>query len=395
MPDTSSAQVNDRTDPAAARAAERMRDAAESVLASLAGAEHAAARERAAWPWTEASDEERRRWFYTPTDHGGLAVADMTPTQYRRVMALLAAGLSEAGYVTMCTVIGLENVLDRTEGFAGFHFGRERGRDPGQYQLRIFGAPGERVWGWRFGGHHVSVNNLVVDGVLVSCTPCFLGADPARSPLLGGTELRPLGGVEDLGRALLRSLTEPLRAQAVLSPRAPLDLVTANRSRVRPGDRVIPLGGLFRDRFTDPDDARRMDETFRSGERHYGVTEADHAAVELTAEPRGVPGSALDTNQRELLRAVLGCYTGRAPEELAEREAARYAGPALDAVHFAWAGSVEPGQACYYRLHGPGLLVEYDNTQRMANHAHSVWRDPDGDFGADVLAAHHLTAHSG
>jgi hypothetical protein len=46
---------------------------------------------------------------------------------------------------------------------------------------------------------------------------------------------------------------------------------------------------------------------------------------------------------------VLGCYTGRAPEELAEREAARSAGPALDAVH----------------------------------------------FGADVLAAHHLAAPTG
>lgn len=48
-------------------------------------------------PWNEAADEERRRWFYTPTDHGGLAVADMTPGQYRRAMRLVASGLSEAG----------------------------------------------------------------------------------------------------------------------------------------------------------------------------------------------------------------------------------------------------------------------------------------------------------
>jgi len=47
-------------------------------------------------------------------------------------------------------------------------------------------------------------------------------------------------------------------------------------------------------------------------------------------------------------------------------------------VHFAWAGSIEPGQPHYYRLQGPRLLAEYDNTQRDMNHVHTVWRDPEG-----------------
>ena len=37
------------------------------------------------------------------------------------------------------------------------------------------------------------------------------------------------------------------------------------------------------------------------------------------------------------------------------------------------------------------LLAEYDNTQRGANHVHTVWRDPRADFGRDVLAAHYAT----
>ena len=37
----------------------------------------------------------------------------------------------------------------------------------------------------------------------------------------------------------------------------------------------------------------------------------------------------------------------------------------------------------------PTLLIEYDNTQNDANHIHSVWHDPRGDFGADVLGAHY------
>ncbi|WP_211241420.1 DUF3500 domain-containing protein [Pseudonocardia spinosispora] len=350
-------------------------------------------RERAHRPWSPGSDDERRRWFYTPTDHGGLTVADMTATQYRRTMALVATGLSEAAYVTVATIMGLENVLDHTEGFARTTTMRERWRDPELYYLRIVGTPGEPVWGWRFGGHHVSLNNLVVDGALVSSTPCFLGADPAGSPLLGGTALRPLGGVEDLGRALVVSLDEGQRSAAVLTPRAPLDVVAANRPRAEPGNRVLPLGELFGDRFTDDEAKDRMNAGHQAGEEHYGITEADHDALELTAVPRGISAARLDSDQRALVVALLDCYTGRVPEELRDRESARFAGSLLDEVHFAWAGSDEPGAACYYRLQGPRLLVEYDNAQRHANHAHSVWRDPEGDFGADVLAAHHRAHH--
>ena len=62
-------------------------------------------------------------------------------------------------------------------------------------------------------------------------------------------------------------------------------------------------------------------------------------------------------------------------------------------MHFAWAGSTDPGEPHYYRLQGPNLLIEWDNTQRGANHAHSVWRDPSSDFGLDVLGRHRADHH--
>src|SRR5882757_2687022 len=258
-------------EPTAARAvADRMSEAGDAVLAGVTGAE----RDQLGRVWSAETEADRRRWFYTPTDHGGLAVADMTAGQYQRAMALVASGLSEAAYGTVATIMGLENLLDRTEGFAGFDFARDRGRDPGQYRLRIFGTPGQPMWGWRFGGHHVSLNNLVVDGELVSSTPCFLGADPASSPLLGAGVLRPLGGMEELARSLLRSLDEQQRSLAVLTPHAPVDIVTANRPRVAPGDRVIPLNELFAGRFADPENDRRMAEAHHLNAEFWGVTEA-------------------------------------------------------------------------------------------------------------------------
>ncbi len=61
----------------------------------------------------------------------------------------------------------------------------------------------------------------------------------------------------------------------------------------------------------------------------------------------------------------------------------------LGRFRFAWAGTLAPGQAHYFRVHGPVTLIEHDNTQNNANHIHSVWRDLTADFGNDALADHY------
>ena len=345
-------------------------------------------------PSDEETDSERRRWFYTPTDHGGLTVHQQRPAQQRAAMRLVASGLSRPGYVTVATTMGLENILDHTEGFVT-RFDRERGRDPGLYYLRVFGDPGSgrtRTWGWRFGGHHVSLNNLIVDGELVATTPCFMGADPAACELLGGAVNRPLARVEDLARELVRGLHPDLAHRAILSPKAPSDFVTANRTTISEGDRVIPLAGLWRDeRFPDPVEQARLQALSDAIDVAAGYEEADHRALEYSDRPKGIPGADLRAEERELLRALLGTYFGRVPEAVSPMAA--YDDAALDALHFAWAGSTESGAPHYYRVQGPRLLLEWDNTQRGANHAHSVWRDPGNDFGLDVLRAHRRRHH--
>jgi Protein of unknown function (DUF3500) len=370
--------------------ADGMAEAARAWLASLDSDQRAVA--CGSVPADADSDTERRRWFYTPTDHGGLTLNQQRPAQQRAAMRLVASGLSAAGYNTVALTMGLENVLDHTEGFTA-SFDRDRGRDPGLYYLRVFGEPGgSGPWAWRFGGHHVSLNYLVADGLLASATPCFIGADPASSPLLGELVHRPLGRVEDLARELVSSLPVELTARAVLLPKAPPDLVTANRSNVAAGDRYIPLTGIWRGpRFIDPAEQTRIQAISDAIDTTAGFDESDHRAVEFTASPKGVPASQLDDRQRAMLRALLGTYFGRVPDGVSPLD--RYHGAELDAVHVAWAGSLAPGQPHYYRVQGPDLLIEWDNTQRGANHAHSVWRDPSRDFGLDVLTLHHRRHH--
>ena len=87
-------------------------------------------------------------------------------------------------------------------------------------------------------------------------------------------------------------------------------------------------------------------------------------------------------------------YARTMRSEIAKEELRRARTAGIERIHFAWAGHVDPTRPHYYRLHGPTLLIEYDNTQNDANHIHTVWHSPQNDFGADLLRAHYLKGHS-
>jgi hypothetical protein len=98
-------------------------------------------------------------------------------------------------------------------------------------------------------------------------------------------------------------------------------------------------------------------------------------------------------DQRARALQLVEEYARNMRAEMAEAELQRLREAGLERLHFAWAGPLGPGQAHYYRLHGPTLLIEFDNTQNDANHIHSVWRDPRNDFGVDPLRAHYRRRH--
>ena len=342
-------------------------------------------RERALW--TFPSTDERHLWFYTPTDHGGVTLGSLRPMQQRKALQFVASGLSTAGYVTVSTIMGLENVLDQVEGW-GIDWGRERGRDPGLYYLRIFGNPEkDSTWSWRFGGHHVSIQHTIVDGGVISSTPCFLGADPASSPLLGAHLLRPLAAAEDIARDIVQSLSQTQLHRALLSPVAPADIVATNRVEIQEGERPLDLKYIFRNIF-EGELLEKIETMQQNADQTLGIQEEHLEAVSYSANPKGVSVKDLDPNQKDAIRSLLDTYLQRVPDSLAEIESAKYQGNMIDELSFAWAGSIEPGKPHYYRIQAAELLVEYDNTQRSVNHVHTVWRNPKNDFGGDVLAEH-------
>ncbi|MEM7321864.1 MAG: DUF3500 domain-containing protein [Actinomycetota bacterium] len=360
------------------RIAAEMSTVAEALLTTLDTSQTAAA----CLPWP--SDDERRTWFFTPTDHGGVSLHELGPAQQRLVMRLLAAVLSHPGYVTTSLIMNQDNLLDQVEGFR-VDFDRERGRDPLLFWIRFFGTPGDRQWSWRFGGHHLSINVTVADGRVVSTTPFFMGADPASAPLLGPHLHRPLGGAEDLGRELARSL-DPGQAAALL-PVPPVDIVGSNRPFLTEGDRPLTIPEVWRGRFEGEIDRllQRMQDVT---EEKLGISEAHVDQLAFSFTPKGVAGRDLTADQREVLLALLRTYVGRIDDTLADEQLTK-AEHALDDLHFLWAGSTEPGDPHYYRIQGGDLFVEYDCAQRDGNHVHTVWRDLTTDFGGDPLAEHY------
>jgi hypothetical protein len=170
----------------------------------------------------------------------------------------------------------------------------------------------------------------------------FFGVNPATVSYAGRPVVRPLAAEEEVARALLEAMSPRQRSLAVTAPVARPDIASGQHARARA---VTPLG---------------------------------------------VPGHLLGPTARALLDRLVAVYLDRLPAALARREAERIDRREL---HFAWEGPPRPGLGHYYRVQAPDLLIEYDNTQDDANHAHTVLRRPDSDFGGDVLGAHYRQAH--
>ena len=82
--------------------------------------------------------------------------------------------------------------------------------------------------------------------------------------------------------------------------------------------------------------------------------------------------------QRALVEALMDRFLGTLAADLVAAQKKRVMEQGIAAFRFAWAGSLTPGEAHYFRVHGPATVIEHDNTQNGANHIHAVWRDLSG-----------------
>ena len=279
-------------------------------------------------------DDERMNWHFIPKPRKGLTFKEMNSAQRELAHAFLSSGLSQKGYAESVTIMSLDQVLKEMETKGPV-------RDPELYYFSLFGTPGAKdPWGWRVEGHHLSLNFTIVDGRIAVAGPAFLGSNPAEVREGPRKGLRVLGVEEDMGRQLVKSLTDEQRKVAIVTETAPKDVLSFNLRKT------------------------------------------------MLQTPVGLAYPQMNDDQKKQVANIVSEYAGRLRGELAADDIARIATAGWDKVQFAWAGGLEPGQPHYYRVQGPSFLIEYDNTQNNANHVHSVWRDLTRDFGEDLLGRH-------
>ncbi len=264
-----------------------MTTAAETLLESLS-------EEKAGAATLPFRDEERENFHYVPLDRKGALYKDMTAVQRANTLKLVHTALSDSGSLKAMQIMDLESVLAEIENDP------ER-RDPEKYWIAIFGTPGELPWGWRFEGHHLSVNQTVTAHG-ISGTLLFFGANPGK--VLDGPKKgkRVLAESEDRGRKFVLSLSTEQQKRAIFAKKAIREIETGQ-----------------------------------------------HSLVEPLAD-KGIPYAALNEDQQRSLEFLVRLYLKRHEDEISEAARHRIEAHGWQNLTFAWAGSTEVGEGHYYRI---------------------------------------------
>ncbi|MFD1140709.1 DUF3500 domain-containing protein [Larkinella insperata] len=291
--------------------------------------------------------EERFDWHYVPRKRNGLPLKQMNPQQRKAAMVLLKTALSDQGYEKVTSIIDLENVLRVVENRPS----NDTYRDPENYSFSVFGDVSNKTpWGWRVDGHHLSLHFSSLTGKVIGMTPTFLGSNPgvvrADVPQKGRQILKQ---EEALALALVTSFNSDQLGRALISETCPGDIVTTNTRK---------------------------------------------ASIE---KKEGIAFPQMTESQQKTFLSLLETYLNNYHVTLKNQQLDKLKKVGLDKLVFAWAGDRQagfgPGKGQYYRIQGPTILIEYDNSQNNANHVHSVVRDLTNDFGEDILAEHYKAQH--
>jgi hypothetical protein len=189
------------------------------------------------------------------------------------------------------------------------------------------------------------MNFSSLDNRIESSTPSFFGSNPGIVMQGADRGKQVLKAEEDLGFSLANALTPSQLKTALVSDMAFPEILSSN---VR---KALPL------------------------------------------DPKGLMYSDMNGPQKDLFMKLLNVYVNNYELGFSHKLMEKIRKAGIENLSFAWAGSLKPGAGHYYRIQGPTLLIEFDNTQNNANHVHTAVRDLTNDFGEDILREHYEKDH--
>jgi hypothetical protein len=290
------------------------------------------------------SDKERFNWNFVPTKRNGISLHALSPAQRELATGLLKASLSDQGFRKASGIMALEQILREVEGRPK----EDTYRDPLNYFFTIFGDPASKeILGWRIEGHHLALNFSSADGSITSATPSFMGSNPAIVPSGSEKGRKTLKDETDLAFSFVNALNADQKNVAIFADEALPEIVSGNSRKAQ------------------------------------------------TLGPKGISYKMLDANQKKNFLNLLNVFVKNYELGFSKKLMTKIENAGIENLSFAWAGSLEEGKAHYYRIQGPMLLIEYDNTQTNANHVHTTVRDLTNDFAEDILKEHYEKEHKG
>lgn len=301
----------------------------------------------------EMDDEEWRKWCNVDNgiyDRQGISLKEMTDTQKQAAFNLMQTSLSAKGLQLSRDIMKTDQTLKEINNGSPIY-------DEELYFFTVMGIPSTtEPWGWQIDGHHLVINYFVL-GDQVVMSPVFMGAEPVITTT-GKYEGNFLFQDEqNLGLALMRSLSEGLQSKAIIEYEKTHDnnVAAANKDNL-----ILNYEGVCVLEF---DEQQRQD------------------LLDLAAE--------YINNLREGHKQIK-------MDEIVKH---------LDETWFAWVGKKDEDAVFYYRIHSPVVLIEFDHQIPVGvpgenmeaptrNHIHTMVRTPNGnDYGKDLLRQHLETHH--
>ena len=305
------------------------------------------------------TDSLRFKWTNLPVGmvpRPGVQYGSLSDPSRMAFHRLLSALLSSQGYLKATSIMQLDDILntlyqqslDKGE-ITPENFKRIKDLkwSHDNYYVALWGKPHpSEPWGLSFGGHHLALS-LTQQGENISVSPLFIGTDPSEVKSSKHAGWRVLSKEEDYGFFLVNSLNQQQKSKAVLQQDVPSDIIT------------------------NPKSSQRISS-------YYGLA-----------------ASALDETQKFMLLMLIQEYVHNFEHEIAHPLIEKIKKTGMDKIYFAWVGSMEKDKPHYYIIHGPDMLIEYDNVgfKKDGNHIHAILRQSGNDFGEDILKNHYLTEH--
>ena len=301
-------------------------NAANAVLKTLSPAQKAVAN-------LSFQDTSRVKWSNLPLEQvyrQGIQMKDLADSQRIAIHSLLRTVLSQQGYQKFMFIMQYDEATHERLTKAKSPIAQRYGNQ--NYWFTIFSEPSlDKIWSWKFEGHHISLN-FTYSPKGVTCTPMFVGVNPALTTTGPYAGFNIMFEENEFGSQLFNSLSDDLKKKAI----------------------TMPL----------PQTADVMTQTGK--EAHMN-------------DKKGVSFKEMTLKQQILVENIIRAWVENLTPALAQEKMKKILANKNN-ILFTWQGSNNTNELHYYSVKTSSFIIEHTNRDQGIYHYHTMWRDLSEDF---------------